>query len=342
MNLAIDTAQSFDEPNNGGGNASLLQSDIVQPGSNMQVMTQTDQIVAIAGSSYVYSGQVVDSTNEQPIPFASVILFDAMGNQINGQSADINGNFNLAANQEAVNTQISASDYIPFTFPSSEYQHLFELERTADLPGVTLTTKKSSNSLLLLLLIVPFIIKEQKSKSVGKLNRNEVVTYIIIAAAILGLTFINKNIFDTVHNLLVSLGIAKGQGEQQTNQEQTNPYSPWKPGFYQSAPAGALLLYNDQADQYAQDIFDAFGVLSDDFENVMGVFSQLQTQSQVSYLADRFSKKTFTSWIGSSVTGLDLLTFLTNGGGVLPWDGLSDSHLKILTDYVNNLPKYTA
>src|SRR5574337_305464 len=324
MELAIDTAQTFDMPNNGGGNAATLQTDIVTPGSNLQVQNQVDQIVsAPAGANYLYSGQVVDSTNEQPIPYASVVLYDAIGNQINGQSADVNGNFNLPANQDAANISISASGYIPFTFPASEYQHVFELERTADLPGVTITTKKSDSSWILLLLI-PLVLKEKKKgiSTIGKLQTSDVCTIILIAAALLGWGVINK--------LLQSAGIFTGPGSQSVHNEQVNPASPWKPDFYKNSPPGSLLLYHDTAVQMANDIFDSFGVTQDDFEKVFGVFSQLRTQSQVSYLADVFSQQDFSSMFGiTHTTGLDLLTFLTNGGGLLPWDGLSDTHLKI-------------
>lgn len=50
----------------------------------------------------------------------------------------------------------------------------------------------------------------------------------------------------------------------------------------------ALILKNDQADGYAKLIYQSKGIFNDDESQVYGVFEQLKTKSQVSYLADRF------------------------------------------------------
>ena len=56
----------------------------------------------------------------------------------------------------------------------------------------------------------------------------------------------------------------------------------------------------------------------------------MKTKANVSYLADIFSQ----------AYNEDLLTFLTDGGGILPWDGLSETHLKTITDLVAALPSH--
>jgi hypothetical protein len=91
-----------------------------------------------------------------------------------------------------------------------------------------------------------------------------------------------------------------------------------------------LLIRVATAQEYAKTIHGAFTVFQDDFNAIMSVFSQLKTQSQISFLSDVFSK----------MYKEDLLSFLTDGGGILPWDGLSDTNLEKLTDLVNKLPKY--
>jgi hypothetical protein len=60
----------------------------------------------------------------------------------------------------------------------------------------------------------------------------------------------------------------------------------------------------------------------------MAAFSQVKTKAAVSFLADVFQQR----------YKQDLLTFLTNGGGILPWDGLSDNQLRTLLTYTNRLP----
>ena len=212
-------------------------------------------------------------------------------------------------------------------------------------PNVPVTTETKNKTLPVLLIAGAALLltdNGNKKKKIGKLTTGDVTPWLLIAGGGIALFIVSKGI-KSFGDLLVALGLSKGVGQQQTDQQLTDPGSPWKPAFWQTGAEkqSVKLLTNEQADQMSQDIFNAFSVTSDDFNTVMGVFSQLQTQSQVSYLADRFSKQTFYSWFGiSSETGVDLLTFLTNGSGMFPWDGLSDAHLKIITDYVNALPKY--
>ena len=136
--------------------------------------------------------------------------------------------------------------------------------------------------------------------------------------------------FFAIKKLLIKFGIASGPGTQQTINELTNPGSPWKPEYWKKG-SGALLIKNAVADKYATTIHNAFTVFQDDFNAIVSVFSQLKTKSQVSYLAQKFAEK----------YNEDLLQFLTNGGGILPWDGLSDSQLLQITNYVNKLPAFS-
>ena len=152
-----------------------------------------------------------------------------------------------------------------------------------------------------------------------KINVN---TVIMVGAGLIGFTMLTK--------FLAQFGLWNGPGGIATQHEQTNPNSPWKPAFYKSAPIGSYLLTVATAIDYSITIHGAFTVFQDDFNAIMNVFSQLKTKSQLSFLSDIFQQR----------YNEDLLSFLKDGGGVLPWDGLSDSHLKILTDLVNHLPQY--
>ena len=135
--------------------------------------------------------------------------------------------------------------------------------------------------------------------------------------------------FFAIRKLLIRFGIASGPGSQNVVNQISDPNSFWKPNYWNKP--GALLITNAVADKMATDIHKAFTVFQDDYNSIFAVFSQLKTKSQVSYLAYRFQQK----------YGEDLLTFLTNGGGILPWDGLSDAQLLQITTLVNKLPAYT-
>ena len=147
-------------------------------------------------------------------------------------------------------------------------------------------------------------------------------TVLIAGTAIFGLV--------VVRGILVRFGVLQGRGGATVQREQTNPNSPWKPTFWKSAPAGAALIKSATANQYAATIHNAFSLFQDDFNAIFSVFSQLRTKSQVSFLADIFQQK----------YGEDLLSFLGDGGGIMPWDGLNDQNLAKITELVSRLPQY--
>jgi hypothetical protein len=88
-------------------------------------------------------------------------------------------------------------------------------------------------------------------------------------------------------------------------------------------------LTADQAEDFAYKIQNAFTVFQDDWNVILSVFSQMRTKANVSFLADIFMQQ----------YNEDMLSFLTDGGGVLPWDGLSKSHMDTLINMVQKLPK---
>lgn len=130
-----------------------------------------------------------------------------------------------------------------------------------------------------------------------------------------------------VNPILKKLGIRTSQAIQQAQQGGIN--NAFNPLFWKEQ-SGALIITRVAVDQMAAKIYNSFTIFQDDFNAVFSVFKQLKTQSQVSYLADIFRQK----------YNADLITFLGNGGGVLPWDGLSDTQLSKIVSYVNNLPKF--
>lgn len=104
--------------------------------------------------------------------------------------------------------------------------------------------------------------------------------------------------------------------------------SPWDPAFWKNYSGQQTLLGTDTAYIYIQALLNSVGWISDDFSQALGIFKQLKTQSQVSYLADQFFKS----------EGEDLLTWLQ--GTIYPNDHFSDEQVATIIDYVSKLPKY--
>jgi hypothetical protein len=276
-----------------------------------------------------YSGYILNSVTEKPIPFASVILYEN-GNRIGGDSANADGFFSISTTTPAQAIVITSVNYQSASFPASIYQNRFELEpKDVTLPPVVVhdSHPKKNYTWAVAILALAVIANKEGKRSVNgvakqKINRADIITAAMIVAGVMGFSIIKK--------LLVKLGIFEGEGQHSVEDENTNLNSPWKAAFYKAAPNGALLITTATADYLSSQVHNAFGIFEDDFNQIMAAFRQLKTQSQISFLADRFAIK----------YGEDLLTFLTNGGGILPWDGLNDKHLKQITDYVKALPKY--
>lgn len=132
--------------------------------------------------------------------------------------------------------------------------------------------------------------------------------------------------FTAIKRILIAGGLAAGPGTQAASQLITDPNSYFKPSYYKRV--GGRLIVRAEAERLARQIYNAFGVFQDDFNAVLAAFSRVPSKAAVSFLADVFQQ----------IYKEDLLSFLTNGGGLLPWDGLSDNQLKTLIAFTNKLP----
>ena len=108
-----------------------------------------------------------------------------------------------------------------------------------------------------------------------------------------------------INPILKKIGVKTSQSVQQAQQGGIN--NPFNPLFWKNR-GGALIITNSAVDMMITKIYSSFGLFQDDFNAIFSVFKQLKTQSQVSYLADRFNQK----------YNADLITFLGNGGGIFP------------------------
>lgn len=159
-----------------------------------------------------------------------------------------------------------------------------------------------------------------KTKKVGAFGTSDVMVIFLILGGLIGINVIGK--------ILVKLGLGTGPGEQGVHHEESDPKSEWKPTYWQQYTTYSYAITESTARTYAEKIHNAFTVFQDDFNVIWSVFSSLRTKANVSFLA----------WVFQKQYSEDLLSFLTDGGGILPWDGLSDTHLNTIINYVNNLP----
>jgi hypothetical protein len=139
--------------------------------------------------------------------------------------------------------------------------------------------------------------------------------------------------FGVLRPILKKVGIVKSAEDilvlNQSNVP--NKDNPFSSAFYKYGGAGALLLKVSIADQYADRIYNAMGYVYDDEAAVYSVFRSLKTQSQVSFLAERFRIK----------YGVDLLEFLKKGKNQFnAASGLNSDELATVINIVNKLPKY--
>lgn len=125
--------------------------------------------------------------------------------------------------------------------------------------------------------------------------------------------------------------IDKGAGAFGVNSDENNTaglkLKAWNPNYYKGVKKQPWKDYN----KLAGDIHQYPGIFWDSFSTVMNVLKQLTTKAQVSQLTDAFAIK---------YTGGDLYTYLVDGGGFLPADGLSNEHLSQVNKYVTNLPDF--
>lgn len=124
----------------------------------------------------------------------------------------------------------------------------------------------------------------------------------------------------------------KKQDIQNAAEAAASPTSPWSPQFYKTAPSGAKLLTSAFADQLAKQIWDTipwFYLPPPDAGPAEAALKQCATQSQISFLADRFNSK----------YGTDLYTWLTRTFAA-NLDSPGVYTMDVINKYVSNLPKY--
>lgn len=282
----------------------------------------------------ILTGKILDLTTGAPIPGASVRILTPDGNYTGiGAAADGSGNFSLNSLQAEYPNYIavtsvgynSVSEQLYPDF-NLDWNGIITLQKSArTLPPVTVTAGKSNNNAWLLLLIPVILAAAKKKKAmgatVGKIDSGTIIT--------IGLGVVMLKGFSLFNDLLDSLGL----GKDPTKPDATNPDSPWQPDYYHKHGTAYISIILEgqrlpEFQEYAKTIYNAFAFFGDNFTLVQGIFNQLNSKCEVSFLS-----AVFTNYYGYS-----LLSYLKDGKSSLPWNGLSTSQLNTLIAYVNNLP----
>jgi hypothetical protein len=242
----------------------------------------------------------------------------------------------IAQNKQISNAYVAPDNYYTaFTegdpagfavvFKKSGYQTLtIPFLQLMNNPDVTM---KKGNDVIVESWMIPIVLgvafalirKKSKKGKVGKIDRSDVFTIFIVVGGMIA--------FNLIRKILEMFGLG---GDGKIKDQQADPGSPWKPDYYKQFDSYTYAITQQDAEAGSYLIYNAFSVFQDDFNQIMSVFSKMRTKANVSYLADIFQR----------VYHEDLLSFLGNGGGILPWDGLSTSHLNTIIDMVSRLPTH--
>lgn len=274
----------------------------------------------------LYQGRISDPDGK-PVSNAKLSVYNTSGQLVASFSGDVNDIWRVDTEMDSrlfdpgATWTFSADGYDPQTYRVNEITQVFDV-------GL----EKSKNLLPLMLVGVGIIafsqmaVKGKKRRKVGAVDPGTVKTAIYITGGIIGFTI--------VKSILEKLGLWKSKEKKELDDMTSSANNFWNPNWWQTINPNGLPynhpLTESQAKTLIQQIKNSFGILNDDPENVKAVFKSLYTKANASFLAWEFQK----------TDGTDLLSYLRNGGGILPWDGLSDADVLEITTYVNSLPNF--
>lgn len=294
----------------------VIMQSAVSPGTGQPTRTTVsppfvNPAATKADSQYYTEGIIYDKKSNQSIAATIQLVEMATGVGITDPFLVQTGSYSAWTDSEpsTVGVKFTAIGHDPQTV---------SFDKLLTTPDVYLAETGSSVSPLLILAIGgAALLYMKKNKKVGKLQTADIMPIFLLVGGMIG--------FSVIQKVLTSLGL---WGGGDVTNEISDPNSSWKPSYWQQFTSFTYAITEAQAADMASTIYNAFGVLSDDFNAVLGIISQMRTKANVSFLSWEFQKQ----------YGVDLLSFLTDGGGILPWDGLSAKHMTQLITYVHNLP----
>lgn len=262
-----------------------------------------------------YSGNIVDGAKRLVLS-ASFGIMDAAGNILAGPTPVDNGTFEISSSADGEQLFVGAPGYVTKIIPVSmlatvgnsvEINKPFPFFETA------------------LVLSAAYYVLGRKKKRKGKigaaaLDQSDIKMIFWLVGGVLA--------FDTIRKILEAFGFWKSADSRQLDAAAADPNSFWNPNYWQQSQNYSYAISTAQAQGYAKQIYDAFGMFNDCEECVIAVFRSLRTKANVSFLAYVFQQQ----------YGQDLLSFLR--GGLWPQDRLSDEDVAGINSYVNSLPAF--
>jgi hypothetical protein len=124
-------------------------------------------------------------------------------------------------------------------------------------------------------------------EGIGTTIAKDLITKIVIVVVVVLLGYLL-----IVRPILQKIGIVKTSEDKKREEETktlgTSVSSPFSPTYYKQQSKAVIL---DNADTLAKQIHGAIGYIYDDENSVYGALRQLTTKTQLSFLADTFTKK---------------------------------------------------
>lgn len=136
--------------------------------------------------------------------------------------------------------------------------------------------------------------------------------------------------FGIVKPFLNSLDVGNTPGQQSYDAQMALPDSqnPFSPNYTPHSTGGSTLSL-DQLNQLADNLYGDLGYLWISEQDVLSIFGQMKTKSDVYYLGVSLFNQ----------NGVDLLPFLKKGRSFTPFDnGISKDALNTIINQVNALP----
>ncbi len=261
--------------------------------------------------TYSVEGVIYDPANN-PLFGVTIFMVNSAGNPITSP-------FNLPDATYSAWTETPDDVSIVFKCPGFRDKKI-SFNSLIDQPDVLMIKSEGIVQPWMIIVVIAAVATYRKKKklgAMGKLGKDDLFPIFLIVGGIIGFTVIQK--------ILEKLGIWGGGN---VSHEQEDPGSAWKPSYWQGFDSYSYAFTETTAKGLCKTIHDAFTVWQDDWNAILSVFSQMRTKANVSFLA----------WVFMREYDEDLLAFLTNGGGILPWDGLSTEHMNVLINMVQKLP----
>lgn len=177
----------------------------------------------------------------------------------------------------------------------------------------------------------------QKPPNVGTSEAKSIVLLIVIIAIAVLVFVFAKDIGKIFHGLFKGVGEGLGVESSGERQNVDEVYASGKSPLFsytfdkmqKVAPAGSPLLTTQQIHSLIQKLESYRGVLFDDGEKAVGLFSSLGTQFKVAWFAKRFQIE----------NGSDLFTWLRKSNTLFA-QGFNAQIVEDILNVVNHLPVY--